>query len=339
MFVPERVFFEREALDHDLGRRLMGVFRDHSTEILVIEGRTPPSIPIEPGARSEYSFAKRSLVVAVRRSLRFQTCKPSAHYQLPLVTGCPGMCEYCYLQTTLGPRPFVTVYVNVPEILSRAREHVRERAPAVTTFEAGAVGDPVPVEPYTGALAETIGFFAGEEHGQLRVATKFDDVDTLLELDHGNRAHFRFSVNAPTIVAEFERGAPALSRRLSAARRMAEKGYPVGFIVAPVFSFPGWIEEYGELARLIRREMEGVPGVRPTLEFISHRFTARAKACILARNARSRLPLDERERVLKRGQFGYFKYVYPSGTLREMKDKLVSAFAEQLPGAKIEYFV
>jgi spore photoproduct lyase len=33
----------------------------------------------------------------------------------------PGMCEYCYLATTLGRRPYLRVYVNIDDVLAKAR--------------------------------------------------------------------------------------------------------------------------------------------------------------------------------------------------------------------------
>lgn len=339
MFIPDRVFFQKEALGHELGKRLFHRFREQGAAVHVLDGSRPRSSGAQPGPRQQYLFAKRTLVVGVRKALSFQACKPSAHYQLPLVTSCPGLCEYCYLQTTLGPRPYVTVYVNVEEILSRARHYVEQRLPDLTLFEAGAAGDPLPVEPYTGALSRAITFFAGQQTGRLRVATKFDDVEPFLPLDHRGHTHFRFSVNATTIVDKFERGTPSLERRIQAARRLADRGYPVGFIVAPLFVFPGWEAEYEELARLIESRMYPLPHHRLTLELISHRFTARAKNTILARNPVSELPMSEQDRVIRRGQFGYLKYVYPPRVLAELKEEVTSVFRRHLPTATIEYFV
>lgn len=98
-FIPRRVFFEPDALEYPLGKELKKLFTDMKAEIkytsshnrvIGIPGKNP---------QEAYFEGKRTLVVGVRRSLDFQTCKPSAHYQLPLVTGCPGKCEYCYLNT------------------------------------------------------------------------------------------------------------------------------------------------------------------------------------------------------------------------------------------------
>jgi spore photoproduct lyase len=81
-------------------------------------------------------------VVGVKRDLDFETCRPSADYSLVLATGCPGMCEYCYLQSTLGKKPYIRVYVNVDEILEAAGRTIAGRAPELTVFEAASTADP-----------------------------------------------------------------------------------------------------------------------------------------------------------------------------------------------------
>lgn len=45
------------------------------------------------------------------------------------------MCEYCYLNTQLGKRPYTKVYVNVDEILEKALKYINERKPKSTIFE------------------------------------------------------------------------------------------------------------------------------------------------------------------------------------------------------------
>ncbi len=94
MFAPERVIFEQQALDYSLGDRLYQEFRKQGLEL----GFTSSHNQVRgiPGRTRQEKFfrAKRALVVGVRRSQEFATCRPSAHYQLPLCTGCPGLCEY-----------------------------------------------------------------------------------------------------------------------------------------------------------------------------------------------------------------------------------------------------
>ena len=151
-FTPKRVIFEPSALEYPLGKKLYDHFQKLGVEIQTttshnrvtgIPGKTP---------KEKYVQAKQSLVVGVRRTLKFSPCRPSAHYQLPLATSCPGLCEYCYLQTTLGPKPYLRVYVNIEEILQQAEKYLAERAPEITIFEGAATSDPVPVEYLTGSL-------------------------------------------------------------------------------------------------------------------------------------------------------------------------------------------
>ena len=91
MFIPKKVYIEKEALDYKLGKELQRQFLEHGVPVEILEnnrvnflrGKTP---------QEKYETGKRVLVVGVRRTLEFQSCKPSAHYQLPLVTGCIGKC-------------------------------------------------------------------------------------------------------------------------------------------------------------------------------------------------------------------------------------------------------
>jgi len=323
---------ERDALNYPLGRTLYDCFRGQVTfapshnRITGLPGRTPPE---------KFRAAKRTLVLGVRKTLTFQTCKPSAHYQLPLTTGCPGWCEYCYLLGSLPGRPYLRAYVNVPEILARAAAYIEERRPQITVFEGSAVSDPVPVERYTGALATAITFFAGQEHGRFRLVTKFSDIDTLLPLQHASHTTIRFSVNTATVIGQYEPATPRLEERLQAAARVARAGYPLGFMIAPVILYEGWQRDYEELLTTIKEHL----GPAQTFEFVTHRFTERAKKKILELRPDSTLPLDPECRRFKYGQFGYGKYVYPPQRMLEAEATLVGMVARIFPQGQVAYFV
>jgi DNA repair photolyase len=196
-------------------------------------------------------------VVGVRRTLDFAGCRPSADFQLPLVTGCAGECQYCYLHTTLGALPYLRLYVNIEEILDAASKHLSRRLPAVTVFEGSATSDPLTVEHYSGSLKQAILYFSRQEKGAFRFATKQVAVDSLLELDHRGKTRARFSLNAESISQQYEKGVPSPQRRIEAALKMKKAGYPVGFLIAPVIIFPGWKEEYGALLKKLAETWRG----------------------------------------------------------------------------------
>ncbi|QOR36256.1 spore photoproduct lyase [Clostridium sp. 'deep sea'] len=316
MFKPKYVYIEKDALDYSLGKKIHEYFKNTNSEIILLKGNRVTGLPTD-SMQNRHQHGKNSLVVAVRKSLKFQTCKPSAHYQLPLVTGCMGNCEYCYLQTRFSKSPFTKLYVNIPEILAKAEDYIKERED-ITIFEGAAVSDPVPVEPYTGALAKSIEFFANNKKARFTFVTKYNSVDSLLKLNHNNHTTIRFSLNIDSVIKKFEHRTPNLRLRLEAAHKIAKSGYALGFIIAPVMLEGNWQDDYLGLLNNINNQFKNIK--KPiVIEVISHRFTAKAKETILSLHPNSELPMSEEDRKFKFGQFGYGKYIYPKEKMQEMK--------------------
>lgn len=340
MFLPKRVIFEKGALDYALGRQLRHYFKQSpSVEIIDISNnRVKNHIPGE-GLSEQYSHGKKTLVVGMKKSLKFQTCKPSAHYQLPLVSGCMGQCEYCYLNTQLGDKPFIKVHVNLDEIFAKTSSYIGERIPDITIFEGAATSDPVPIEPYTHSLEKSILFFAAQSHGRFRFVTKYTDIDSLLPLAHNNHTEIRFSLNTQTIIQSYEHFTASSIKRIEASSKLAAVGYPIGFIIAPVFIYPNWQEEYHNLLMLLKERLPASLVHPLTFEVISHRYTLRAKDRILKVFPATTLPMNEDERTFKYGQFGYGKYMYPKEYLQDMTVFFQTELSAIFPEAEIKYII
>ncbi len=339
-FVPERVFFEAGALDYPMAKTILDSFK--SKPRVSIHMLNPKQrITNKPGTSLEdaYRQGKRTLVVGIRKTLTFQSCKPSAHYQLPLVTGCMGQCEYCYLNTQFGKNPYIRVYVNLEEILSQTASYIEQRKPTITIFEGAATSDPVPVEPYTQSLANTIRFFADQEYAKFRFVTKYTDVDSLLNVNHRGNTTIRFSINADPIIRNYEHFTPGMVPRLQAACKIAQAGYPVGFIIGPVMLFNGWELAYRSMFEVLKEGLTSHRNDRISFEIISHRFTARAKNTILGVYPSSSLPMDEGERKYKYGQFGYGKYLYQPEQMRSILDYFSQAVPAFFPESRIDYII
>lgn len=339
LFEPDVVFFEPRALEYPLGKQLWEQFKQRETEIRMTTSHNQVrGIEGKSGSPEWYRNAKRTLVVGVKRSLKFEPSKPSAEYAIPLATGCMGHCHYCYLNTNVGTRPYIRIYVNLDEIFDQARKYMDERAPEITRFEAACTSDPVGIEHISGSLKRTIEFFGEQELGQLRFVTKFAHVDSLLDAKHNGRTRFRFSINADYVVNHFEPGTSPLDDRFDAAKKVAEAGYPLGFICAPLYRFDGWQEGY---ARLIQKLGDVLPASATndlTFELIQHRFTKVAKNLILTRYPKTKLEMNEEERQYKWGKYGRGKYVYKKDEATELCEHLEQLIHRYLPQAKIAYF-
>jgi len=338
LFVPDTVFFEPQTLEYPLGKELYERYRTSGIPIKMTTSHNQVhGIPGETEVE-QYRNAKRTLVVGVRKTLKFETSKPSAEYAIPLATGCAANCHYCYLNTNIGSKPYIRVYVNIDEILAQTEKYILERQPEVTRFEAACTSDPIAIEHITGNLRRAIEFMGQQEFGRLRFVTKFHHVDSLLDAKHNKRTRFRFSINADYVIKNFEPGTSTFEQRLEAAGKVARAGYPLGFIVAPLYWFDGWQAGYTELLEKLSGKLHEEAKTDLTFELIQHRFTKIAKNLILQRYPKTKLKMNEEERKYKWGKYGKGKYVYPDLQAKELQAHMEAEINRLFPLARIEYF-
>jgi spore photoproduct lyase len=337
LFQPKRVFFEAAALNYPLGNDILNRLANTGTEIKMLPSHN--RITGIPGANPQQSFleGKQTLVIGVKKDLRFDSCKPSADFEFSMTSGCPGKCQYCYLQTHMGKKPYIKVYVNLKEIFAAIQEAAQANLPNITVFEAASTSDPLAIEHITGALGKAVEFFGGLEYARMRSVTKFTNVDSLLHLNHQRHTRFRFSLNTAGVIRKFEHNTASLQQRITAANKIAAAGYPLGFIIAPLFIYPGYEEEYADLFRELAHSLKHIPSDL-TFELISHRFTSSAKRIIMERFPGTALDLNEAARRRKFGRYGLVKYIYPETAYIRLKENIISLLQRFFPASSIEYF-
>jgi len=340
MFIPNRIIFERDSLEYNMAKDILFKFKDNDNiEIInLTSNKIKQHIPGND-LSAQYKEGKKTLVVGTKKSLKFQSCKPSAHYQLPLVSGCMGQCQYCYLNTMLGDKPFIKVHANFDDILDQAQKYIDERLPDITIFEGAATSDPVPVEPYTHSLEKAIIFFGNNNNGRFRFVTKYNDIDSLLKLEHNGHTEIRFSINTSSVINQYEHFTASRDKRIEASIKVAEAGYPMGFLVAPVFIYPNWKEEYHDLLLELRSKLPNDLKFPLTFEIISHRYTTTAKNRILEVFPESTLPMNDNDRKFKYGQFGYGKYLYTKEIIHEIKQFFTQEIEELFQNKEVKYII
>ncbi|WP_431309031.1 spore photoproduct lyase [Halalkalibacter lacteus] len=337
-FQPQLIYIEPGALEYPLGRELKSKFEKEGVEIR--ETTSHNQVRNIPGNNElqQYRNAKSTLVIGVRKTLKFDTSKPSAEYALPLATGCMGHCHYCYLQTTLGNKPYIRTYVNLEEIFDAADQYIKERAPEITRFEAACTSDVVGIDHLTHSLKKTIEHMGQTELGRLRFVTKYHHVDHLLDVKHNGNTRFRFSVNSDYVIKQFEPGTSSFLERIEAAGKVAKADYPLGFIVAPLILHDDWKTGYYELFERLEAILPLYAQKDLTFELIQHRYTKTAKNIIQKRYPKSKLEMNEEERKYKWGRYGRGKYVYQDEQAGELKGTIQTYIDRFFPEAKIEYF-
>ncbi|OUL23780.1 radical SAM protein [Nostoc sp. RF31YmG] len=341
LWMPERVMFTPAALDEPWGKQILARMQSLNLPIEELSRNRLTGLRGED-ERETYNIAKRTLAVvnAPPSHFKLSPIPPSADWQFHLAEGCPAHCQYCYLAGSLSGPPVIRAFANLPQILENLAAY--ERPGQATSYEVSCYTDPLGIEHLTGSLAECIRYFGSRSDAHLRWVSKFDAVDSLLNLPHNGHTRCRISVNATPISARFEGGTASVASRLQALRRLALPqeygggGYPVGLVIAPIMPVDDWQMHYGQLFDLISEALD--MNCDLTFELISHRFTPGSKEVLQTWYPQSKLDMDEAKRNVKRNKFGGIKYVYDANTMKTMKRFFEDEIQCRFPNAEILYW-
>ena len=333
---PKHIYFTADAYQEEHGRRIAARLEGLGLTYEVQSGNRLPRLG-GGSVRETYRKAKNTLAIvnAPPSAMRLTPIPPSADWQFHLAKGCPAHCQYCYLAGSLPGAPVTRAYANLEAILENNTDYIDPHKEE-TSFEASCYTDPLGIEHLTGSISRTIAWFGEQPDARLRWVTKYDDVDSLLDLPHHGRTRCRVSLNADWVTQRLEGGTADLGARLRAMRKLAEARYPVGAVLAPLMPFDGWREDYGAMLDGLRAALD--EGTDLTFELITHRFTPGSKEVLLDWYPNTALDFDEEKRSKKFNKFGSHKFVYPAERMRELKEWFTTRIAAQFPEAEVLYF-
>ncbi|MCK8490607.1 radical SAM protein [Spirosoma sp. RP8] len=353
VWMPKRVVFTADVLKEPFGQAM---YERISAFDLPIEVAKNNRITGLRGAdeRETYRIAKNTLAIvnAPPSAFRLQPIPPSADWQMNLAEGCPAHCHYCYLAGSLAGPPVVRAYANLPKMLAHTATYEGTFPPnkswqghdpnRPTSFEVSCYTDVLGIEHLTGSLAECIRHFGTREQGQLRFVSKYNQVDSLLDLQHNGQTRARFSLNTDSVARRLEGGTASVEARLQAMRKLALPrelgggGYRVGVVLAPIMPIPNWREEYTALLERIKTYLDFPCDL--TVEFITHRFTPGSKDVLMQWYPNTSLDMDEAGRAEKRNKFGGTKYVYQPTDMKDMKAFFYAEWEKRFPNAPMLYW-
>jgi spore photoproduct lyase len=334
LWMPERVIATPAALAEPWGQQIVQRLQKLNLPVEELPRNRLTGLRGED-ERETYDIAKRTLAIVTAPAGQFKLSPipPSADWQFHLAEGCPAHCQYCYLAGSLQGPPVIRVYANLPQILQNLD---RYQQPTPTSFEVSCYTDPLGIEHLTGSLAECIRYFGNSLQGYLRWVSKFSAVESLLDLPHNGHTRCRVSINAAPISKRLEGGTAPVAARLQGLRQLAQAGYPIGLVIAPIMPIEDWPEHYHDLFNQISEALDFDCDL--TLELISHRFTPGSKEVLQSWYPHSKLEMDEQQRIIKRNKFGGIKYVYDNGTMKALRHYFEREIHQRFPQAQILYW-
>jgi spore photoproduct lyase len=253
-FVPDAVWIERSELDSPLAQEVVA--------------RVEPGIVhlLDDGAAVDvksFSAGKRQLVLQRHRGSFLRHCPAGTaglvccnYLVVNLASNCPFDCSYCFLQEYLANNPTMKAYTNVNDALQEIDVLLRAHPERSFRIGTGELADSLALDPLTALSHQLVPFFAERANALLELKTKTDSVEELLRMDPKGRVVVSWSVNPPGLIAAEEHGTASLDERLSAARRVQQAGYRVGFHFDPLIEIEGWEEAYAQTVDEILRAVD-----------------------------------------------------------------------------------
>ncbi|MEW6726649.1 MAG: SPL family radical SAM protein [Bacillota bacterium] len=248
-------------------------------------------------------------------------------WELVVAAGCPYRCSYCFLQATpsyvFGHYPLQgAIFENWRQMIEEVVEWLKHPLPrmlVIGELQDGLAFDSAYRKVANKSLTEMlIPLFAEQSRHRLLFLTKSTVIENALRLPPTNQVVFSWSVNAEEAARRWEIGAPLPSRRIAAARRMMEAGWPVRFRLDPMIPFDGWREGYLDVINRLnelRPEMVTIGALRASNTLKAHARRNGRDASIFellkekdASNFKWRLPQDVQIELFR------FAYEHIDGT-------------------------
>ena len=124
-FVPDIAYIDPKILKYKESKKTIEYLEKLKVPII-----NSKKVVINSGSpEKNYATAKKTVLFTTNGQKKLVSCKPSADYQFSLSSSYPANCEYCYLQTTQGEKPFMKIFLNIEEILENIQTYIDANVP------------------------------------------------------------------------------------------------------------------------------------------------------------------------------------------------------------------
>lgn len=250
MFLPKEIFYEKDAWNYELGKKLLTEYKLKGIKLKEIENHNNIE-ELRKKENSEFCSMKKNLIIGIRKTHKFIENHKVSDYLVPYTSsGCIAMCMYCYLVCNFNKCSYLRLFVNREEMLEKIIK-VANKEDKKLTFEIGSNSDLILENTITNNLVWTIENFRKSPKGMLTFPTKFDMVDPILPLKHDGKVIVRMSVNPSEIIKQIEIGTSPLKNRVIAINKLKHAGYKIGILIAPVILVDKWMRLYEDLIKYL----------------------------------------------------------------------------------------
>lgn len=245
----EAVYVDESMRNSSMTKRVLSRLSDFGADLPV------HVIPADAGV-VEHDGAGQAIYLKEYKGSFLRFCPGTRHYRccgyriIHIGENCPLSCSYCILQAYFQDR-LLKVWANQDDLFTELGKTFGTNANMRFRVGTGEFTDSLCLEPLTGYSADLIHFLGGFPNVVLELKSKFIDLSWMDSVPRPDRVLPAWSMNAPQVTAEEEKGASSLEDRLQAARTCAENGFRVCLHFDPIIRFDGWREGYAETIDMI----------------------------------------------------------------------------------------
>ena len=252
-------FYQPEKLIEIKGKKAAAVFFKQiktGYDQLVNREKLYPAEPAK--TENETQFPSRQIIKTELQGSIMGTCPVASKKTrccnlktLDAVQQCGFACSYCSIQSFYHGNQ-----VRFIENLSEHLNNLQLDPQQIYHIGTGQSSDSLMWGNSHGLLDELSRFARKSPNVILEMKSKSGRVDYFLENPPPFNMLFSWSVNPQIVIQHEELGTASLTKRLEAARIIADQGKPVGFHFHPVIWYKGWEQDYIALVNELTEQFQ-----------------------------------------------------------------------------------
>lgn len=253
----DTIYVESAVRDHPRTRALLQRFRDARVIDCTRYGEV-----FNPKAQNFRLQKHRPALILAGKFKSFVLPAPSGYgigarhnYYFSHLLNCVYDCRYCFLQGMYQSAHYV-LFVNFEDYQQEIRRVAAEHPGEPVHFFSGYDGDSLAMEPMTGFAESFLPMFRELPNASLELRTKSTQTRSLLTGAALPNAIVAFSFTPRAVALALEAGTPAVDKRLAAAQRLQQRGWPIGLRFDPIVYFQDWQRGYRELFADVFRALD-----------------------------------------------------------------------------------
>lgn len=176
------------------------------------------------------------------------------HYYFIHAKNCIYECQYCFLQGYFNS-PDLVFYVNYQKLCSALKASFKDNKQGAW-YHAGEFSDSLALSSITGELPHLFDLFKDHPNHFLELRTKSANTRSIMDLKPLKNVFVSFSLSPSKVAKEYDLKASPVKARLSAMKRLTDKGFFLGVHLDPVIYNEDYEEQYIDLINHISENID-----------------------------------------------------------------------------------